>query len=232
MALVDPVILVFSFTAGAIAFINPCGIAMIPAYISFYLGLSSGGGFSIGALAKGALMGIFATLGFMAVFGGAGIILSLAGVQLIRYVPWIAVAIGVGVAFLGLLLVLGKGIYINWRVDAGRLVKGKGGIAFIAFGVAYAFASLSCTIPVFLYVALQAISTGGFLSATMVFLSYALGMGVVMILFTEALVVLGSTLMGYIYRVLPFVNRLAGLVMIGAGAYIVYFQVFVGGLIG
>ncbi|MEB3860312.1 MAG: hypothetical protein LRS43_03785 [Desulfurococcales archaeon] len=232
MALADPVILFFAFSAGSIAFINPCGIAMLPAYVSYYLGASSPESrVSPRLVLKGAMLGGAATIGFMAVFGGAGAVLSLAGAQLIRYVPWIAVVIGGGVAAIGLSLVLGKSFYLRLGFDSSRLLGGKGYSTFLLFGIAYAIASLSCTVPIFLYVTLQAISTGGFASAMTVFMAYALGMGAVMTVFSAALVAAKSTVMRYIYRVMPYTNRIAGAIMVAAGLYIIYFQVFVGGLL-
>ncbi|MCE4613109.1 MAG: hypothetical protein F7C07_04690 [Desulfurococcales archaeon] len=232
MGLADPVILFFSFSAGSIAFINPCGIAMLPAYVSYYLGATNPHEkLTLKTILKGAYLGIVATLGFVAVFGSAGAILALAGAQLIRYVPWIAIGIGGGVAVLGLFLLLGKSFYLRRSFDSSRLLGDRGPFTFLLFGIAYAIASLSCTVPIFLYVTLQAISTGGFLSAMTVFIAYSLGMGAVMTVFAALLVAARDSLMRYVQRIMPYTNRIAGAVMLAAGFYIVYFQVFVGGLI-
>lgn len=232
MALADPVILFFSFSAGSIAFINPCGIAMLPAYVSYYLGATNPSErLTLGAVLRGLYLGLAATLGFMAVFGGAGAVLALAGAQLIRYVPWIAVGIGGGITVLGAALLLGKSFYLRRGFDSSKLLGDRGPLTFLLFGVAYAIASLSCTVPIFLYVTLQAISTGGFLSAMTVFIAYSLGMGAVMTVFAASLVAARDALMRYVQRIMPYTSRIAGAVMVAAGLYIIYFQVFVGGLI-
>lgn len=233
----DPiqVLLAFSYMAGAIAFINPCGIAMLPAYVAFYLGVTPDAGtrrLAPSLVLKALTLGLLATSGFMLIFGGAGLILAALGAWIIGYVPWIAAVLGAAVALLGVLLLLGKSFGPNIAFDASRLVRGSGYIYFPLFGIAYAIASLSCTIPVFLYVALQALSTGGILPALTVFISYAVGMGTSMTLFTLALVAVGGLISRYIYRILPYTMRIAGAVMVLAGGYILYWQIFVGGLLG
>ncbi len=229
-----PALLAFSASAGAIAFINPCGIALLPAYVSFYVGVApEEAGLRVGTLARAVLLGLLATAGFMAVFGGAGAVLAAIGVWAIRYVPWLAAVLGLAIIGVGVALLLGYRPSVAVpSPDASKLVAGRGIIYFPLFGVAYALASLSCTIPIFLYVTLQALSLGGFAEAMTVFIAYSAGMGASMTAFTLALVVAGGLVRRFIYRVLPYTMRLAGAVMIAAGAYILYWQLFVGGLLG
>ena len=230
---------ILSFLAGAVAFVNPCGIALLPAYVSFYLGSGAGGGFvrglSVRVLARAAALGLLSTIGFMTVFGVAGLIMGVVGAWIVKYVPWISTAVGLAVAVLGLYLLVGgrlPGVSAIPGFDLSMLVRGSGVAYFPLFGIAYAIVSMSCTIPVFLYIALQALSLGGVVEALSVFLSYAAGMGASMTAFTLTLVLASSVLQRVIHRILPYTLRIAGAVMIAAGAYIVYWQVFKGGLLG
>jgi cytochrome c biogenesis protein CcdA len=34
---IDTVIIGFAFSAGAVAFLNPCGFAMLPSYVSYFV---------------------------------------------------------------------------------------------------------------------------------------------------------------------------------------------------
>lgn len=228
---------ILSFLAGVVAFVNPCGIALLPAYVSFYLGSGGlgGHGVSIKILARAVALGVLSTAGFMAVFGLAGLVMGIAGAWIIRYVPWIAVAVGLVIALLGLYLIAGgrlSSLSKTFGVDASKIIKGRSMAYFPLFGIAYAIASMSCTIPIFLYIALQALSLGGVVEAISVFLSYAAGMGASMTAFTIALVIAGGILHRVIYKVLPYTMRIAGAVTLAAGAYIIYWQVFKGGLLG
>lgn len=53
-------------------------------------------------------------------------------------------------------------------------------------------------------------------------------MGAAMTAFILALIIMGHTTQRYVWRILPYSMRLAGLVMIAAGSYIIYWQVIVG----
>ena len=96
---------------------------------------------------------------------------------------------------------------------------------FFIFGVAFATASLSCTLPIFLT------AVGGFVAAASQFVSYALGMGLVILLVTLGIAVFKGAVVGQIRAVTPCVERLSALLMVVAGSYIVYFWLFKGGLI-
>lgn len=222
-----PVILGFAYTAGAIAFLNPCGIALIPAYASAYIGLGSGerGGL-IRSVSKALLFSVLATAGFMAVFGTAGTIMSILGSQLIRYIPWLAVAVGAAIIIVGLLLAAGRApsIHLGWVPAAHRLAGSRGAVYLPLFGVAYGIASLSCTIPIFLYVALQAAAFGGVAFSALTFTAYSLGMGTSMLIFTTALELASNLVRKLLNRILPYTMRIAGVVMILAGLYTIYWQ--------
>ncbi len=225
----------FAFAAGAAAFLNPCGVALLPAYVALYLGVEPGsiprGGLAPLFLAlRAALLGLLATAGFMAVFLAAGAVMGLAGLWLIRYVPLLALALGAASLSLGLLLAAGRAPWTpRVALDPSRLA-GRGVKYFPLFGVAYAVASLSCTAPIFIYVALQALAAGG-LTAAAVLAAYSLGMGSAMTVFT-LLVTFASGAVRPLLAVLSrHYHKLAGLAIAAGGAYIVYWQAFAGGLI-
>lgn len=227
------VLLTLSFTAGLLSFVNPCGFALLPAYASLYLGISPHAG-AKGLSPRKVLgplkMGAASTLGFIAVFVGFGLAVSALGVTVLRLAPWIASVLGVLVALLGLALLIGRSPMPSLAIDVYRF-SGLASRYMPLFGVVYAIASLSCTLPVFIYITVQAISLGGVGEAAAVFTSYSLGMGVGMTGFILALAVAGEAARRVAERVLPYALRLAGLVMIVAGGYIVYWQLFVGGLL-
>lgn len=228
----DPTLLAFSLTAGAVAFVNPCGIAVLPAYVSYFIGSAQHvGGSWTSALARGALLGLISTIGFMLVFGTAGIAISALGSWLLRYVPWMAAAVGFAIVGLGVLLLLGRSPSIGVRVDLAAHISSRGPRSFLLFGIAYAVASLSCTSPIFIYVTLQAASLGSLEGAVATVASYVIGMGAMMTLFSTLLVTGSQKLLQYTYNAMPVIKRVAGLIVIAAGLYIVYFQLVLGGMI-
>ena len=227
----DPLLLL-SFIAGSLTFVNPCGVALLPAYVSYYLGVSGEEkGVKAGLVFKGLLLGIISTAGFMIVFGGSGMLFSIAGVWLLRYVPWLAVGVGAAIILVGLAMITGRTLFVNTsfiQASPSRL----GYYRFLAFGVVYAIASLSCTIPVFIYITLQAMSAGGVIGALSVFASYSIGMGSMMVLFSLGISIARDAVVRVVQRILPYANRMLGVVMLLSGAYILYLQLYVGGLVG
>ncbi len=202
---------------------------MLPTYASYYLGGRKSEAPSISSgVFKGLGLGLLITLGFISVFASSGFLISLLGRSLLQYVPWLAIAIGFGLVGLGLLLVTGRSVYLSLpsRLNINPLRKGRGSIYL--FGVAYAIASLSCTIPLFLLVVLQALSTGGLVSGFAIFLSYAVGMGVMMTILSVALGASKEALSSYFKKAIPYIGKLSGFIIILAGIYLIYFQVFVG----
>ena len=80
----------FAFSAGALATFNPCGWAMLPTFVSFYLGSREADydqrSFAARA-AEGLTLGLLVTGGFLLVFGVAAILLSIGLRFIVRYLP-------------------------------------------------------------------------------------------------------------------------------------------------
>ncbi len=133
----------YAFAAGMVTTVSPCGIAMLPAYVSLFLGAGEKSFQTRSPLRRGAralAMSGVVTLGFVAFFGVIGAILSAGGQFLIAYIPWVAVVIGVALILLGIYLLTGGHLYTNLPARlASRLSKnGEVGIkGFLIFGVAY-----------------------------------------------------------------------------------------------
>ena len=71
----------FAFVAGMVAAVNPCGCAMLPAYLGLYLGAQDGtqGGQNIALqLGKALIIGLVVTAGFLLLFGAVGLHVVLA----------------------------------------------------------------------------------------------------------------------------------------------------------
>ena len=73
--------IVYAFSVGMIATVNPCGFALLPAYIAFHLGMGDESKSVLARSTYGTGMGLLATLGFVTLFGGVGLIISAAEVS-------------------------------------------------------------------------------------------------------------------------------------------------------
>jgi len=129
----------------------------------------------------------------------------------------------------------GRAVYAGFlaklasRIGDPRSIGVRG---FFLFGVAFGAASLSCTLPIFLVVVGSALATGGFLSGLVQFVSYGMGMGLVLILFTLGIALLKEgIIVSKVQGLLPYVERATAVLLLFAGSYIVYYWLFKGGLI-
>lgn len=225
------VLLPWAWTAGAAATLNPCGFALLPAYVSYLLGRADGAPLPRQAV-RGGLAGMSMTAGVMAVYLVAGLVVSGVGTALTRVIPWLGLAVGGAVAGAGLLMLVRP----SWNPSlpaerwAHRLPGPSDPSRLVAFGAGYGLASLGCTLPVFLVVTAQALAAGGFLPGIVVFLAYALGMGTVLVALSLAAATGSGLLARHLRRLLPAVRWIGAAGMVAAGGYLIYYQLTVGRL--
>ncbi|MDP6101828.1 MAG: cytochrome c biogenesis protein CcdA [Dehalococcoidia bacterium] len=217
----------FAFGAGMVAAFNPCGAAMLPAYIGYQL---SGGGETtnpLKAVIRGFYLGGVVTSGFVVLSLAVGFIITIGGDAIFNIVPFAGLGVGVGIALLGLcLLISGKhmGIWTATRVNRSneRSVKGV-----FLFGVAYAICSLGCAFPVFLaavgILAGQNLGDLDILTSLLRFASYGLGMGMILTGVTLGVVFFRDTVSQILGRVFPYIGVAGNLALMGAGSYLIWY---------
>ena len=213
------------FALGMVALVNPCGFALLPAYLGYFLGLDDGPegkGSRFIALNRAQIVGLSMSAGFLVVFGIIGI--ALAG--LLRFInpvlPWVTLAIGFGLVGLGVAMFRG----FQPLVSIPKLEKGTGsrsiGNMFL-FGVSYALASLTCTIPLFLSAVGTSTSSKTFAERLGGFLSYGIGMGLMATFLTLAVAFGKKGLVGGFRRLLPKINMISAAILVVVGAYVAYY---------
>ncbi|MFL2987827.1 MAG: cytochrome c biogenesis CcdA family protein [Candidatus Poriferisodalaceae bacterium] len=215
--------LAFAFTAGIVATINPCGFAMLPAYISYFLGIEANSSPNIGASITRALVtGTVVSSGFLIVFGSAGLLISLGFTAIREIVPWVAICVGLMLIVLGCFVTAGRRIDIVLpKFDAGTSERNLRSL--VAFGVSYAVASISCGLPTFIVVVSTSVT--GFRSGLTSFILYACGMSVTLLALTVSLSLARSTFLERLRALVRYVDRGAGVLMVAAGAYLVIYWV-------
>jgi len=227
-----------AFSAGLISFLNPCGFALLPVYVAYYFkneGLEKAN--VLRRIFAGLIFGLMVSLGFAAAFSLIGIIVAYIGRGLLKYVGWFDL-------FIGILLILIGFIYLfnlNAKVNLNKLTifgeklksnKLKNKYAsFFLYGMGFAIASLGCTLPIFLLVVTAASKAGGILNGLAIFLIYAAGMSFFMILFSLAVALSKTAMEKSLKRWMPYLYKLGSIIVILAGAYLIYNQVVLGRLL-
>lgn len=209
-------LLATAFTAGLVSTVNPCGFAMLPAYLGFFLGKGA-------TTAQALRVGGIVSAGFLLVFGVAGVVIAAGVTALAQIVPWLAIVVGFGLIGGGIWTLRGK--YLMVRLPALRGRKGSDAWSLFVFGVSYAVASLSCTIGAFLALVGVTFTQASFAGALLAFLVYGLGMSLVLVGVTVAVAIGRDSIVARLRGASRYVTRVSGWIMIGSGAFIVWYWV-------
>lgn len=213
----------FAFVAGTVATVNPCGFALLPAYLARRVGAEDGSRRGADAVGRALLVGGVTTAGFMLVFGTIGTAIGLGARELTRTLPWAGLVIGVALVLAGAAVLAGG----HLRLRLPQLSRGpRGGLrGDVLFGIGYGTASLSCTLPIFLAATGGAV-TGSLAGSALSFLAYAAGMGTILTALAVAAALSQQGLALALRRLVPYVNRASGALLLLAGAYVVYYWAF------
>jgi cytochrome c biogenesis protein CcdA len=213
----------FALTAGVLAAFNPCGFALLPAYLTLVVAGSAETGVSrLAALRRAAGFALRMTLGFVTVFTGFGLLFVLVtmGLQgdILPYLSYVTVAIAIVLIAFGIRMAAGHEVGLP-----GFRVKGRAPAATFAsqaaYGASFALASMSCTIGPFIAVVSGALHGTGPLAKALPFLAYGIGMGTSILIISVIAALAGSTVVAGLRRRTPAIMRAAGWFMILAGIY-------------
>jgi cytochrome c biogenesis protein CcdA len=209
-------------TLGMVATVNPCGFAMLPAYLAYFLGVDDRAAAVPRATVATALrVAAAVAAGFLAVFALAGLAVELTSLPVYENVPWISIVIGAALFVLGVAMLWGFELVVRLpKLDRGgreRTVR-----SMFVFGVSYAIASIGCTLPLFLGAVSGTINRESVADGLVVFGVYALGMTLVLAALTVAIALARTSIVRFLRRVQPYIGRVAGGLVALAGAYVVY----------
>jgi cytochrome c biogenesis protein CcdA len=213
-----------AFALGMVALVNPCGFALLPAYLGYFLGMRDGDEqvSRLVALNRAQVVGLSMSAGFLAVFGVLG--LALAGVigEIVGALPWVTVVIGAGLVVLGVAMLLGYQPLLSLpKLERGTGSRSAASMAL--FGVSYALASLTCTIGLFLSAVGTAASGSSFAERLGGFVSYGTGMGLMATGLTLGIAFGKKGLVSRFRQVLPHVNTISAAVLVVVGAYVAWY---------
>ena len=216
-------LLLLAFTTGMVVTVNPCGFAMLPAYLSFFVGAEAAETpLPIrDAVRRALVVGSAMTAGFVATFAVVGLTVSRLSDAAYTITPWMSVVIGLALTVFGIALLAGLQPMVRLpHLDRGGRTTGV--VSMVLFGVSYAVASVGCTLP--LFVGTMSTVFGRSLGqGIQYFVAYALGFGLIITTLTITLAVGERSLVGHVRRVLPFVHRIAGGMLVLTGSYIAYY---------
>ena len=212
----------FAFSAGMVASVNPCGVVMLTSYAFKRMGEARQKSVRW-QVVESVTHTLVITVSFAAIFLAVGALIAAGSQALLDFFPLAGLLVGVVMAAMGIwLLIKRKTLSLNVEIKTDTM-RGMTMWGDLLFGLTYAVASLSCTLPIFLVVVGSATSAGNVGVALMQFGAYALGMGTVVLVVVMGSVLFKRAMARWLRGVTPFVHRLSSLFLAGAGMYIIIY---------
>ena len=212
----------YSFILGVLAAVNPCGFVLLPTYLIFFLGTREEPNLKTGERLRRALVvssGI--SIGFLAIFFVIGVISRL-------FTQWIELNAKYASLAIGIVLVIGGArMLTGWTPKFA--VPQLGGVqtktfrATVVYGVAYAVASIGCTIGFLTTAVFGSIALHGFVSGVLSILLYGLGMAMLVTALTVSLAFAKTGILTIVKNQLHLIQRLGAIFVTLTGIYLVFY---------
>lgn len=214
----DLVLLSLAFSAGLFTFFSPCTIAVFPMYLAYLLRLKGNNTLILSVIAS-----LLVSMGASLVFLVLGFSSSIVVMMLLSNYGFIKIALGLILITLGLTTLSSREFVFSVPIPSMGFAGGFY-LTSLLYGVVYAFASLSCSLPVFLMIVFASASSGGLFGLFLSFLAFSFGLIIPMCVLSF-LTVYSRSLVEKAYRsTIPYIKRLSGFLLIVAGFYLMFFS--------
>jgi cytochrome c biogenesis protein CcdA len=224
---VDRELFGLAFAAGLVAALNPCGFAMLPGYLALVVRSDAGRERRDVMTALGRALAATAAMavGFIVVFGGFALLTVTAASTVQRYLPYVTVAIGCFLVALGIWLLTGRDVAGLIPMAHGRWAPTARLGSMFGYGLSYALASLSCTIGPFLAATGMAFQSRAHLGV-LVYVAYTAGFTLVVGALAIAAALTSAAVAERMRRIIPYVNRISGALLVVVGLYVSYYGLY------
>lgn len=158
---------------------------------------------------------------------GFGLLTVSAASTVQRYLPYVTVVIGVILVALGVWLLAGREITaLRGLAPGARWAPTARLGSMFTYGISYAIASLSCTVGPFLAVTAAGLRGGSVPGGLAVYTAYAAGFTLVVGVLAVAAALASAAAVDRMRRIVPYVNRISGALLVVVGLYIGYYGLY------
>ncbi len=220
-----------------LAAVNPCGFVLLPAYLLYFLGLDNLGGDNLSGdnlggrasrrapLARALGVSGAVSAGFIAVFIVVGTISRLFTQWIELNAKYAGFAIGIALVVMGIAILGGwKPSFATPSIGTGiGASKDRTFAAMFGFGVAYAVASIGCTIGFLTTAIFGSIGVHGFLSGVISIVLYGVGMALLVSTLTVTLAFAKGGLLRALRGSLRYFDRIAAGFIVATGLYLSWY---------
>ena len=214
----------YSFLLGIFAAVNPCGFVMLPAYLMYFLGLEgSRPGTQRASLQRALIVSGATSIGFISVFLVVGIISRQFTSAIQDNAKYVSLVVGL------VLVVLGCFMLAGWKPPFSTAQWGAGKqrqqtfVSMFGFGVAYAVASIGCTIGFLVSAIFGSFSSKGYVSGVVSVTLYGFGMALLVTALTVTLAFASGGMLRVLRNGLKYMDRVAAVFIIFTGMYLTWY---------
>ena len=214
-----------SFIRGMVAAVNPCGFILLPTYLMYFLGLQGTmPGSQRATMRRAVIVSAAVSTGFLSVFLIAGLISWQFTSWINENAKYATGAIGVTLLVLGIAMLFGYKLpFMTPRLDAGGDGPKQTVGAMFVYGIAYAVASIGCTIGLFIATVFSTSERDGVVAGVGNMLAYGAGMALLVSALTIALASANTGLLKLLRGSLQYVDRIAAGFVVLSGFYLLWY---------
>ena len=211
-----------SFGSGLLAAVNPCGFVLLPTYLMYFLGVSGRPGTQRATVRRALLVSAALSAGFMTVFVIVGGISRLFTNWLNQNAKYVGLLIGLALVILGIAMLFGYRLpFSTPKLETGK--RDQTIASMYVFGLAYAIASIGCTIGPFSATVLGTIDTDGFVQGIFAIVLYGVAMSLLITTLTVTLALAQGGLLKSLRTGMTYVETASAIVMILSGLYLSWY---------
>jgi len=211
-----------SFGSGLLAAVNPCGFVLLPTYLMYFLGITGRPGTQEASVRRALLVSGALSAGFMSVFVVVGAITRLFTDWINQNAKYVALIIGFALIVLGIAMLFGYRLpFTTPKLDAGQ--RDRTVVSMFVFGIAYAVASIGCTLGPFSATVLGTIDTEGFGQGLIAIALYGVAMSLLVTTLTVSLALAQGWLLRVLRSGMKYVEIGSAVIMILSGLYLMWY---------
>jgi cytochrome c-type biogenesis protein len=211
------------FAAGVFATFNPCGFAMLPAYMTMLISSQRESESLPKLFGKAVQFAALMALGIITIFALFAVVIFPISTSIQAYLPIATITIGLLLIAVGVATLSGKSPYLKklWSPNTAPSTRLK---SLYLYGVTFALGSVSCTIGPLLAATSKALELS-FLESLRIYLVYASGISVTIAIL--ALIALFSQkTLGKIRNSMKVIEIISSAFLILVGLYLIIFGLY------
>lgn len=212
----------YNFILGVMSAVNPCGFVLLPTYLIYYLGTELQRQESAAVtLRRALLVGSAVSSGFVGLFLIVGIITQSVTTAVLDNSKYFAFVVGL------CLVVMGAMMFAGWKP---RIMQPNVSIRrertyrnMFVFGIAYAIASVGCTLGFLTSAVFGSVGRHGFVSGVLSIGLYGVGMASLVIALTVALAFAQMNIVSSLKKSFRFFDKVSAFFVLITGLYLTWY---------